>query len=238
MNKIRMPGRRRRARRGGRRRGHRGRGTGDQPRRPARRSPSLSTRSATRTSTSVPVTVSRSAPSSSPPTPSCKAASRSAVTGRAAPSPRLSAGHRRRSLPRRPRPGWPDRPGRAGPVDTAGTRHLPGRGHRRHRQLPGRPRLRHRRARPEPEGHRAPHLVTITAPDRAQGRHLATRSGRIPAISPPHRHELHRQELIPPLGARQFRWDQPVTSAPRRASCGQGRTLNSAPNRAICTLDA
>jgi hypothetical protein len=77
--------------------------------------------------------------------------------------------------------------------------------------------------------------MTITAPDRAQGRHLATRSGRIPAISPPHRHELHRQQLIPPLGARQFRWDQPVTSAPRRASCGQGRTLNSAPNRAICT---
>ena len=49
--------------------------------------------------------------------------------------------------------------------------------------------------------------MTIIAPDRAQGRHLATRSGRIPAISPPHRHELHRQELIPPLGARQFRWD-------------------------------
>jgi hypothetical protein len=43
--------------------------------------------------------------------------------------------------------------------------------------------------------------MTITAPDRAQGRHLATRSGRIPAISPPHRHELHRQQLIPPLGA-------------------------------------
>ena len=62
--------------------------------------------------------------------------------------------------------------------------------------------------------------MTITAPDRAQARHLATRSGRIPAISPPRRHQLHRQELIPPPGARQFRWE---SSPSRRTPKGLAR---------------
>ena len=120
-----------------------------------------------------------SATSNWSPTSSCKAASRSATTGKATPSPGLAPAGRRAGLGRRgPRP-RPDRPVRAGHLHAVGTWHLPARGHRRHRKLPGRRGLCHCRARQHSDGHHPPHPVTVSQTGRARPGAPQARPARI-----------------------------------------------------------